>query len=113
MPVGFSQLYWGVVQYRLEFVVGREERGESVTHKGCSWEAESSSRWPEALSSEACRGMGMALPWGLRSGGPGPGFRGRFSHPSFPRAPVLTSSWVSRSEEGPRGPARCAPGEQT
>ena len=35
MPVGFSQLYWGVVQYRLEFV-GREERGESVTHKGRS-----------------------------------------------------------------------------
>ena len=23
MPVGFSQLYWGVVQYRLEFIVGR------------------------------------------------------------------------------------------
>lgn len=70
MPVGFSQLYWGVVQYRLEFVVGREERGEPVTHKGRSWEAKSSSRWPEALSSDACWVMGTALPWGLRPGGP-------------------------------------------
>ena len=69
IPVGFSQLYWGVVQYRLEFVVGREERGESVTHKGRSWEAKSSSGWPEALSSDVCWVMGTALPWGLRPGG--------------------------------------------
>lgn len=73
-----------------------------MTHKGCSWEAESPSRVARG-SVQKPAGMGRLFRGLEGPGGPGPGFRGRLSHPSFPRTPVLTS-WVSRSEEGPRAP---------